>query len=66
MKIYINQKETEVETGKTVGDLAKAQNLPENGVAIAVNGKLVQRKDWVDTELKENDAVLIVNAAYGG
>lgn len=66
MKIYINQKETEVETGKTVGDLVKAQNLPENGVAIAVNGKLVQRKDWVDTELKENDAVLIVNAAYGG
>ncbi len=66
MKIYVNQKETEVETGKTVEDLAKAQNLPENGVAIAVNGKLVQRKDWVDTELKENDAVLIVNAAYGG
>jgi len=66
MKIYVNQKETEVETGKTVGDLTKAQNLPENGVAIAVNGKLVQRKDWVNTELKENDSVLVVNAAYGG
>ena len=45
MKIKINNKEVETQA-LTVADLAKEQNLPEKGVAVAISNEMVPRTEW--------------------
>lgn len=65
MKIYINNKS--VETGAdTLAALARELNLPDRGVAMALGTQMVQRNQWAETALKEDDSVIIIKAACGG
>lgn len=66
MKISVNNKETEIANGGTLADLAAQLELPAQGVAIAVNNKMVPRTQWNDTILNENDSLVIIKAACGG
>ena len=66
MKISVNNKETEIANGGTLTDLAAQLELPAQGVAIAVNNKMVPRTQWNDTILNENDSLVIIKAACGG
>lgn len=66
MKISVNNKETEIANGGTLADLAAQLELPAQGVAIAVNNKMVPRAQWKDTILNENDSLVIIKAACGG
>lgn len=66
MKISVNNKETEIANGGTLADLAAQLELPAQGVAIAVNNKMVPRAQWNDTILNENDSLVIIKAACGG
>lgn len=66
MKISVNNKETEMANGSTLVDLAAQLELPAQGVAIAVNNKMVPRTQWNDTILNENDSLVIIKAACGG
>lgn len=36
------------------------------GVAVAVNGTVVQRASWIDRELHAGDRVLVIQASQGG
>lgn len=36
------------------------------GVAIAVNGRVVRRRDWAETPIHEGDRIEIVRAMQGG
>lgn len=36
------------------------------GVAVAVNQQVIPKSDWINTELKENDQVIIIRATQGG
>ena len=36
------------------------------GVAIALNGRVLRRRDWGETKLREGDRVEIVRAMQGG
>ncbi len=36
------------------------------GVAIAVNGRVVRRRDWETTPIREGDRIEIVRAMQGG
>lgn len=36
------------------------------GVAIALNGRVLRRRDWAQTALREGDRVEIVRAMQGG
>ncbi len=65
MKIQVNNKETE--TGaQNVAALAKELALPERGVAVAVNNRMVPRETWTECSLNEGDKVVIIKAACGG
>ena len=66
MKISVNNKETDIANGGTLADLAAQLELPAQGVAIAVNNKMVPRTQWNDTILNENDSLVIIKAACGG
>ncbi|MBQ3658356.1 MAG: sulfur carrier protein ThiS [Bacteroidales bacterium] len=65
MKIIINSK-TQETVSKTVAELAKELNLPDLGVALAVNSEMIPRDKWQEKLLKENDDILIIKAASGG
>lgn len=65
MKILINNVQTDT-VSADVQSLAKELALPERGVALAVNNKIVPRTDWTETALNEGDNVTIIKAAFGG
>ena len=66
MKVLVNSKETELAGQTTVSALKHSLQLPEQGVAIAVNNKMIPRAEWDSFQLKENDNVVIIKAACGG
>lgn len=46
---------------------AEARAIPgPQGVAVALNGRVVRRRDWAATPIKEGDRVEIVRAMQGG
>lgn len=65
MKIRINNKETDVQA-EAILDLAKELSLPERGVAVAVNNRMIPRTDWQQTALKDDDNIVIIKAVCGG
>lgn len=46
--------------------LANELALPERGVALAVNNKIVPRTTWAEATINEGDNVTIIKAAFGG
>lgn len=63
--IKINQEEKVTEAA-TVQQLAQELALPERGVALAINNRIVTRSAWEETPLQEGDDVTIIKAAFGG
>ena len=66
MNIIVNGDKVEMAGGATVKTLAEQQNLPDRGVAIAVNNDMVPRADWENKTLNEGDDVVIIRAVCGG
>lgn len=65
MKILLNNIETET-AATTVEALHAELNLPDKGVAIAINNRVVLRANWSTQSLTEGDHVTIIKAAFGG
>ncbi|WP_292009060.1 sulfur carrier protein ThiS [Chryseobacterium sp.] len=38
----------------------------KNGIAVAVNNRIVPRSSWPETILKDKDSILIITATQGG
>lgn len=66
MKIYVNNKETDVSENMKVNELAQQLQLPDKGIALAVNNQMIPRTEWSNTTLKEESHVIIIKAACGG
>lgn len=65
MKIKVNGKEKET-SAATIAELVKEMELPQTGVAVAVNNKMVPRDKWTETELAEGMSLVVIKAACGG
>ena len=65
MQINVNNKPLNT-TATSLGTLAAELSLPEKGVAVAVNNKMVPRSQWEQTSLSEGISVVIIKAACGG
>lgn len=50
----------------TVADLVKWKEIPSQGTAIAINNKLIKQDAWKVTNLKEDDQITVISAAFGG
>jgi sulfur carrier protein len=65
MKISVNNKE--VETGANyLLQLSQQLELPQTGIAVAVNNHMVPRSEWEHFVLHENDELIIIKAVCGG
>lgn len=66
MKIELNGNAMHIADDAMLIDVVAQLQLPEQGVAIAVNHSIVTRSEWANYPLKQEDSILIINAAYGG
>ena len=65
MKIKVNNKE--VETGASnLLILSLELELPQTGIAVAVNNRMIPRTEWEQFVLYENDELVIIKAVCGG
>jgi sulfur carrier protein len=66
--VELNGREERLPDGATVADAVKAVGADgeTRGVAVAVDGEVVRRTDWVSTRLSDRQAVEIVRAVQGG
>ena len=57
----------EVETDAvTLLQLTTELSLPAQGVAVAVNNRMIPRTEWADYALSEGISIVIIKAACGG
>ena len=66
MNILINSKPLEVKEGSSLADLAVQLELPKDGIAIAIDYKVVPRSIWGNTILEENIELMVLEAVSGG
>ena len=66
MKVFVNDKEQEVNGENSLEHLITKTIQDTNGIAIAVNSVVVPKKDWNMYRLNNNDKILIIKATQGG
>ena len=65
MEIFINRKPVQT-SASNLAELASELSLPQAGVAMALNARMVQRAEWENTPLSEGAEIIIIKAACGG
>ena len=65
LKIKVNNQEVTTEAAN-IQQLAEQLNLPEKGVALAVNNRVIPRADWADMVLEGSENIVVIKAAFGG
>lgn len=66
MKITVNGKPHELDGEGNVVALLKSLKVKAAQVAVAINGEVVRRGDWPETNVRAGDTVEIVRAVGGG
>ena len=68
MLITLNGERRQLPAGATVANVVELLEVaaPARGVAVAVNGEVVTRGRWEDTELPEGARIEVVAAIQGG
>ena len=64
--IRVNGEPTDLPPGITVAALLAGRGAPDSGVAVAIDGEVIPRKQWPSTVLADDTAVEIVMAVQGG
>ncbi|WP_276166177.1 sulfur carrier protein ThiS [Zobellia alginiliquefaciens] len=64
--IHMNQKRLEVNPKTTIYQFLNQIDSSLNGVAVAINEQVVSKSDWQTQELKDQDQILVIQAAQGG
>ena len=65
MKVWVNNKEVET-AAVSLASLVEDLSLPAQGIAVAVENRMVPRTQWADYALSEGMRVVVVKAACGG
>jgi sulfur carrier protein len=66
MNITLNGKPHELDRERDIVSLLKFLNVRAEQVAVALNGEVVRRGDWPETNVRAGDSVEIVRAVGGG
>jgi sulfur carrier protein len=66
MIILLNNKNQELKSASNLLALIQELNLPEKGIALAVNNQVIPKNDWQSFELSEQMRVTLIRATQGG
>ena len=65
MIVFVNNKKTDIQCA-TLAELVASQNLPEQGVAVAVDNEMIPRSQWETFRLEPSQRITILKAFCGG
>ena len=65
MNVQINNQDRQTEA-RNLQDLAIELQLPQKGVAVAIDNQMIPRGRWAQTALQEGARIVIIKAACGG
>ena len=60
MKVQVNNKEVKITDASTITQLTEQLELSSQGIAIAVNNKMIPRTEWDKFVLHESDNLVII------
>jgi sulfur carrier protein len=66
VQVWINGERRELADGARVRDALAALGVPENGIAVAVDGEVVRRSDWASVALADGARLEVLTAVQGG
>lgn len=66
MKITVNGEERILPAETSVAELLKTLNIPQVGVAVAVNFEVVRRQAFETTRIQDGNRIEIIRAVQGG
>jgi thiamine biosynthesis protein ThiS len=66
LQITLNGEARSIESGLSVDGLLSELGLARERIAVELNRRVVQRKDWTDRILEDDDRVEIVHFVGGG
>lgn len=67
MNVVVNGEALECRDAETVGSLIdRLRPTGRKGVAVALDGEVLRRADWDDTQLRAGSRVELVGAVQGG
>ena len=66
MNVIVNGEPTELAPGATVEAVLTALEVPDRGVAVAVDAEVVPRGEWREHELSDGARVEVLRAIQGG
>ena len=66
MQIKVNDQSLEIVSPLSLQQLLRQINQSEQGVAMAVNRKIVSRSQWATQKLRDGDEITLIRATAGG
>jgi sulfur carrier protein len=66
MNVLVNGEPTELASGATVEAVLASLELPDRGVAVAVDAEVVPRGEWPAHRLSEGARIEVLRAIQGG
>ncbi|GAA4273478.1 sulfur carrier protein ThiS [Aquimarina gracilis] len=66
MTINVNNQPRSISENSSISSMLDQLDTTKNGIAVAINNIVIRKDQWLETVLKENDQVTIIQATQGG
>ena len=66
MSVTVNGERSDEAAGKSLSELVADLKLNSRLIAVELNGSVISRRDWEQTEIREGDRLEIVHFVGGG
>lgn len=66
VEILINGTTMQIIKDSSVADLVSQLELPNAGVALAINGSVIPKSTWASVTLTDKDRIELISIAQGG
>ena len=66
MTVNVNHKEVPVSKSANLVELLDTMNVPQKGIALAVNNNVIPKVDWKSFKLQQNMNITLIRATQGG
>lgn len=67
MEVTINEHKKTLPKDTSLYEAISEFNITStNGIAVAINDKVIKRENWPTEKLQSNDKILVIRAAQGG
>ncbi|WP_378186271.1 sulfur carrier protein ThiS [Aquimarina sp. W85] len=66
MTITVNNIAQTIKNPSSIRELLQQLSIPETGIAVAQNNRVVGKDQWNTTNIEEKDNITIIQATQGG